>query len=73
MELSGQLEMPGEEPLVPNEHGGCQGKSGCFGQEEHHLSPPGIETHNMQSTTDTSFTSAGGKDPRPPGKAKICK
>jgi hypothetical protein len=73
MELSGRLEMPGKEPLVPNEQGGRQGQSGCFGEEENLFSPPGIETHYVQSTIDTFFISTGSKAPRPPRKAKICK
>lgn len=60
MELSGQLEKQEEEPLVPTEQGWPQGQSGYLGEEEGLLSLPGIETHNMQSTTDTSFTSSGG-------------
>jgi hypothetical protein len=63
MELSGRLETPGKEPLVPNEQGGIQGKSGCFGEEENLSNPPGTETHYVQSTIDTSFISAGGKAP----------
>lgn len=73
MELSGRLETPGKEPVVPNEQSRSQGQSGCFGEEENLLNPPGIETHYVQSTIDTSFISAGGKAPRLPRKAKISK
>ena len=55
MDLSGQLEMPGEEPLVPNEHGGRQDKSGCFGEEENLLPVSGFKPWTIKPVAYLPF------------------